>query len=44
MKTQKTGLDLYKERGENTALFAEPTNVLSNISFFAAGVDSTTIL
>jgi len=38
MKTLKSGLDLYKERGENTALFAEPTNVLSNIAFFAAGL------
>ena len=28
--------DLYKERGKKTELFAEPTNLFSNIAFFAA--------
>jgi len=38
MIKNKWGFDLYKERGESSALFAEPTNVLSNVAFFAAAL------
>jgi hypothetical protein len=38
MLKNKSGFDLYKERGDQSGLYAEPTNVLSNIAFFAAAM------
>ncbi len=37
----RLGFDYYRERGESAMLFAEPTNVLSNVSFFAAAFIAT---
>jgi len=37
----RLGFDYYRERGESSMLFAEPTNVLSNVAFFAAAFIAT---
>jgi len=36
MRKGEHGFDLYKERGQQSALFSEPINTLSNVAFFAA--------